>query len=299
VQGIVIAAQIFSRRNQEKDKRAKEIEESLRESLLTDQKDEIRILSDSFYSRMKKMLIGQTTPARRIDDNNKVLLPRGQGLDAAILDRIPRSYWSEIQIKDSNGIIESKLESLAQARNDSIAEIEKNYREKIARLTKTEVGNGVLKKLKCILPSSANCRGREDGGRHGNKESFHAFCLPRICPTWPTYAVDIVLNPLASPHARTWERFSRRTWSSARELGRQIPITSRIGMSSRRLRTQFKKLYPTQRAANSSIILPRTIGARWPKSVMMSCNFSPRVRRAPVRRKLRTSQMACQDTLAR
>lgn len=254
VQGIVIAAQIFSRRNQEKDKRAKEIEETLRESLLTDQKDEIRILSDSFYSRMKKLLIGQTTAARLIDDNNKVLLPKGQVLDAAILDHIPRSYWSEIQIKDSNGIIESKLESLAQARNESIMEIEKHYREKIARLTKTEdLGTGVLKKVKVYIAIKRKLSvGDKMAGRHGNKG-----VVSRILPSedMPYMAdgtpVDIVLNPLGVPsRMNVGQILETHLGLAARELGRQIhDYVQKVAWHPDVLRTQLKKLYPTQRAA--------------------------------------------------
>ena len=253
VQGIVIAAQIFSRRNQEKDKRAREIEESLKESLLTDQMDEIRILSDSFYSRMKKLLLGQVTSARLIDDNNKVLLPKGQTLEGHIVDKVPRRYWSEIQIKDSNGIVENKLESLAKALNDSILEIETAYREKIARLTKTDdLGTGVLKKVKVYVAIKRKLSvGDKMAGRHGNKG-----VVSRILPSedMPYMAdgtpVDIVLNPLGVPsRMNVGQILETHLGLAAKELGRQIhDYVQRTAWHPEVVRGQMKKLFPSNRA---------------------------------------------------
>ena len=253
VQGIIISAQIFSRRNQEKDKRAREIEETLKESLLTDQMDEIRILSDSFYSRMKKLLLGQVTSARLIDDNNKVLLPKGQTLEGHIIDKVPRRYWSEIQIKDSNGIVENKLESLAKALNDSILEIETAYREKIARLTKTDdLGTGVLKKVKVYVAIKRKLSvGDKMAGRHGNKG-----VVSRILPSedMPYMAdgtpVDIVLNPLGVPsRMNVGQILETHLGLAAKELGRQIhEYVQRTAWHPEVVRGQMKKLFPTDRA---------------------------------------------------
>jgi DNA-directed RNA polymerase subunit beta len=253
VQGIIISAQIFSRRNQEKDKRAREIEETLKESLLTDQMDEIRILSDSFYSRMKKMLLGQVTSARLIDDNNKVLLPKGQTLEGHIIDKVPRRYWSEIQIKDSNGIVENKLESLAKALNDSILEIETAYREKIARLTKTDdLGTGVLKKVKVYVAIKRKLSvGDKMAGRHGNKG-----VVSRILPSedMPYMAdgtpVDIVLNPLGVPsRMNVGQILETHLGLAAKELGRQIhDYVQRTAWHPEVVRGQMKKLFPSDKA---------------------------------------------------
>ncbi len=253
VQGIVIAAQIFSRRNQEKDKRAREIEETLKETLLTDQMDEIRILSDSFYSRMKKLLLGQTTSARLIDDHNKVLLPKGQVLDGSIVDRVPRRYWSEIQIKDSNGIIENKLESLAKALNDSILEIENSYRDKIARLTKTDdLGTGVLKKVKVYVAIKRKLSvGDKMAGRHGNKGVVSRILasedMPYMADGTP---VDIVLNPLGVPsRMNVGQILETHLGLAARELGRQInQYVQETAWHPDVIRAQLRKLYPSEGA---------------------------------------------------
>jgi DNA-directed RNA polymerase subunit beta len=87
VQGIVINAKVFSRKGTEKDERAKDIEDAEKEKLLTDQRDEIKIISESYYSKMRKLLLGKTTAAR----------PRrrqGQGAPAQGQEARQRGPWT-------------------------------------------------------------------------------------------------------------------------------------------------------------------------------------------------------------
>src|SRR5574338_514538 len=86
VQGIVISAKVFSRKGTENDERAKDIEDAEKEKLVTDQRDEVKIISESYYSKMEKLLAGKTTAARLVDDKGKVLAAKGVKLDNAALD---------------------------------------------------------------------------------------------------------------------------------------------------------------------------------------------------------------------
>jgi len=104
VQGIVIGAKIFSRKGTEKDERSKQIEEQEKEKLLADERDESRIISEAYHSRMRKMLIGKTTAVRLVDDKGKVLLQKGAVIDASSLDEVPRKYWGELPVEGSEGI---------------------------------------------------------------------------------------------------------------------------------------------------------------------------------------------------
>ena len=68
VQGIVISAKVFSRKGTEKDERAKDIEDQEKEKLLADQRDEVKIISESYYAKMRKLLDRQDhggAPGRR------------------------------------------------------------------------------------------------------------------------------------------------------------------------------------------------------------------------------------------
>src|SRR5213079_256190 len=78
VQGIVIGARVFSRKGTEKDERAKDIEDQEKEKLLADQRDEVKIVSESYFARMRKLLLGKTTAVRLVDDKGKVLAAKGQ-----------------------------------------------------------------------------------------------------------------------------------------------------------------------------------------------------------------------------
>src|SRR5262249_55600855 len=110
VQGIVISAKVFSRKGTEKDERAKDIEDQEKEKLITDQRDEIKIVSDSYYSKMRKLLLGKTTAARLVDDKGKVLAQKGRKLDNEALDEIPPRFWHELQVMEGGGKTEEKLQ---------------------------------------------------------------------------------------------------------------------------------------------------------------------------------------------
>src|SRR3954470_13170900 len=89
VSGIVINARVFSRKGTEKDDRAKDIEDQERARIERTRDEEIKILRDSFYRRVKELLIGQTTTGKLVDDKGKVLLQKGAVIDPAALDEIP------------------------------------------------------------------------------------------------------------------------------------------------------------------------------------------------------------------
>src|SRR5882724_4283301 len=71
--GVVIIAKVFSRKGTEMDERAKDIAEQSKEKLLADQRDEVKIVSESYFAKMRKLLVGKTTAVRLVDDKGKVL----------------------------------------------------------------------------------------------------------------------------------------------------------------------------------------------------------------------------------
>src|SRR5206468_852859 len=80
----------------DKDERAKDIENQEEAKLLKDQNDEIKILKDSSYKRIKRLLHGKQTTAKLVDDKGHVLLNKGQDVTDVLLDEIPEKYWPEI-----------------------------------------------------------------------------------------------------------------------------------------------------------------------------------------------------------
>ncbi|MBN2723641.1 MAG: DNA-directed RNA polymerase subunit beta [Deltaproteobacteria bacterium] len=278
VQGIVIGAQIFSRRGQEKDKRSKEIEDDLKEKLHTDQSDEIRIVSQSYHSGMKKLLLGRVTATRLIDDSGKVLLPKGVEIDDISLSKVPKRYWTLIQIKDSNGIVENKLESIARSLEDTIHDIELYYREKIARLTKSdELGTGVLKKVKVYLAIKRKLSvGDKMAGRHGNKGVVSRILPEEDMPYMPDGTpVDIVLNPLGVPsRMNVGQILETHLGLAAFELGRQIgEYIESVDWNAEVLRHQLRKLYPSVHANRFIDLLTEKDLLKWGEKLREGMHF--------------------------
>src|SRR3954467_8057862 len=124
VQGIVISARVFSRKGTEKDERSKDIEDAEKEKLLADQRDEVKIVSESYHARMRKLLIGKTTAVRLVDDKGKVLCAKGQKIENATLDEVPARYWAELRVEEGGGKTEEKIEQLAAKLQEDINAIE-------------------------------------------------------------------------------------------------------------------------------------------------------------------------------
>ncbi len=78
VTGTVIDAKVFSRKGVEKDERAKAIEEMEEAKLLKDQNDEIKIIQDSAYQKIRKLLAGKEVAGRLVDDKGEQLLRKGE-----------------------------------------------------------------------------------------------------------------------------------------------------------------------------------------------------------------------------
>ena len=96
--GVVIDARVFARKGAEKDERSRQIEDTERAKFEKDMADEIKIIKESAYARVRNLLLGRTTTAKLVDDKGKVLLAKGVALNAEDLDPIIRKYWGHIEV---------------------------------------------------------------------------------------------------------------------------------------------------------------------------------------------------------
>jgi DNA-directed RNA polymerase subunit beta len=228
VTGVVIGARVFARKGTEKDERAQAIEDAETEQLNRNKKDEIKIISEAYYSKMRELLVKKTTASRLVDDKGKVLLAKGQVLDEPTLAEVPHKYWHEIQLAEGDGKIEEGLEKLARMREEDVYAIEAQYSDKIAKLTKgDELPPGVIKLVKVYLAIKRKLSvGDKMAGRHGNKGVVSRLLpeedMPYLEDGTP---VDVVLNPLGVPSAIScsW----RRLTSSLEIDARREPKASR------------------------------------------------------------------------
>ena len=187
VQGIVISAKVFSRKGTEKDERAKDIEDAEKEKLLADQRDEVKIVSESYYAKMRKLLVGKTTAVRLVDDKGKVLCAKGQKIENATLDEIPARYWSELQVEEA-GKTEEKLEQLAaQLPRTSAPSRRSTATRSPSSPRATSSRRASSRWSRSTWPSSASCRSATRWpAATATRASSRACCRRRTCRSSPT-----------------------------------------------------------------------------------------------------------------
>ena len=152
---------------------------------------------------MRELLVGKTTASRLVDDKGKVLAAKGeQDRRSRRSTRSRTATGTRSSSTSGDGKIEEQLEQLAAKREEDVFNIEAQYSEKIAKLTKgDELPPGVIKLVKVYLAIKRKLSvGDKMAGRHGNKGVVSRLLpeedMPYLEDGTP---VDIVLNPLGVP----------------------------------------------------------------------------------------------------
>ena len=239
VTGIVINARVFSRKGQEKDTRAREIEDQERARIERTRDEEIKILRDSFFRRLREILKGKETEGKLVDDRGKVLLSKGEKIGDELLAEIPRKYWGEIPVKNSE-----KVQQILQDLEDMVRSREEHFRNKIEKLSKgDELPPGVIKMVKVYIAIKRKLQvGDKMAGRHGNKGVVSRIVPEEDMPyTKDGRPVDIVLNPLGVPsRMNIGQILEIHLGWGARELGHQIERMIEQAREVDELRTYIK-----------------------------------------------------------
>jgi DNA-directed RNA polymerase subunit beta len=248
VSGIVIGAQVFSRRGVEKDERARAIEEQEIDRLRKDQEDEIRIIRESALLRVRELLTGKQAANRVGDERRKeVWLNPGEPVTGAVLDAIPQRRWKDVQITDAR--VQEQVERIFANIEERSGVIKTVFDEKIARLKKgDELPPGVFKMVKVYVAIKRKLStGDKMAGRHGNKGVISRILpeedMPYMADGTP---VDIVLNPLGVPsRMNVGQILETHLGWAARGLGQQVQalLEERTGVEIARLREKLKEIY--------------------------------------------------------
>ena len=243
VSGIVINARIFSRKGTEKDERAKTIEDQERQKLERTRDEEVKILRESHFRKIRRVLNGKVTSGKLVDDKGKVLLQKGTTLNEAALAEVPQKYWGEIPVEDGADAVRellSDLESMVRAR-------EEHYNEKIDRLSRgDELPPGVIKMVKVYIAIKRKLQvGDKMAGRHGNKGVVSRILPEEDMPYLEDgTTVDIVLNPLGVPsRMNVGQILETHLGWGARELGRQIDAMIQEKYAPDKLRQRLAQYY--------------------------------------------------------
>ena len=201
IEGTVVDVMIFSRKGKEKDKRAKSIEEEDIQRLQRDLEEEVRIVEDEKFKKLRGFLVGQTVSEDVKNSKTKeIICQKGKELTEKHLERVKNDHLMRIKIGASE--IREKLEALNSEVKHYIRYLESRYDEMLDRIRRgDELPPGVNKIVKAYISMKRKIQiGDKMAGRHGNK-GVVAMVLPEEdMPYLPDgTTVDIVLNPLGVP----------------------------------------------------------------------------------------------------
>ncbi len=203
IEGVVVDVKIFSRKGQEKDERAKQIEGEQIAKLEKNLSDEIRILTDERLKRLENILGGKEVLADLHDEKtNKRLLTKGTVVDRDMIERISTRNLKRIKYADKDPRVNEQIDEIEEMTSRQIDVLKKIVQDKKEKLTKgDELPPGVIKLVKCYIAMKRKLSvGDKMAGRHGNKGVIARILpeedMPYLADGTP---VEIVLNPLGVP----------------------------------------------------------------------------------------------------
>lgn len=193
MKGTVIDVQVFTRDGVEKDSRALSIEQMQLDEVRKDLQETYRIAEDATFERLQRTLDGQAV-------NGGPDLKKGDVLDEAYLDELPRQQWFKLRMQDEtfNELLAQADEQLENRRK----EMDERFEDKKRKLTQgDDLAPGVLKIVKVYMAVKRRIQpGDKMAGRHGNKGVISAIMPIEDMPfDEKGEPVDVVLNPLGVP----------------------------------------------------------------------------------------------------
>lgn len=191
--GTVIDVQVFTRDGIEKDKRARQIEESEIKRVKKDFDDQFRILESAIYARLRTQLVGKVA-------NGGAGLKKGDTVTEAFLNGLKKSEWFTLRMKDDDAI--DAIERAQKQIDTHEKEFERRFTDKRSKITQgDDLAPGVLKMVKVFLAVKRRIQpGDKMAGRHGNKGVVSTIVPVEDMPyAADGQTVDIVLNPLGVP----------------------------------------------------------------------------------------------------
>ena len=257
VSGTVINAKVFSRKGVDKDERARAIEETEEAKLVKDQNDEIRIIQDSAFLKIRKLLTGKELGARLVDDKGEQLLKKGDTLTDEMLDQVPQRYWGEIVVTGGQEI-QDKVRRVVENFEEQRELVKLLFGEKIGRLKKgDELPPGVIKMVKVYVAIKRKLAvGDKMAGRHGNKGVVSRVLpeedMPYLEDGTP---VDLVLNPLGVPsRMNVGQILETHLGWGARAVGRRLDEMIERKFGPDQLRRYLRKVFEGDGVGNERIL---------------------------------------------
>ncbi|RXH57379.1 DNA-directed RNA polymerase subunit beta [Granulicella sibirica] len=260
IEGTVVDVRIFSRKGQEKDERAKQIEQEMVEKLERNLADEIRILTDERLKRLEAILGNREVLADLHDERtNKRLLSKGEVLDRDMIELISTRNLKRIRYADKDPRVNEQIDEIEEMTSRQIDVLRKITNEKIGKMQKgDELSPGVIKMVKVYIAMKRKLSvGDKMAGRHGNKGVIARILPEEDMPYLPDGTpVEIVLNPLGVPsRMNVGQILETHLGWAAHELGAQVAAAAAEMESANEVRELFKARFAGTAALNQLLDL--------------------------------------------
>jgi DNA-directed RNA polymerase subunit beta len=248
IEGTIVDVKIFSRKGQEKDERAKQIEALQTERLEKNLTDEIRILTDERLKRLEAILGGKEVQADLHDERtNKRLLTKGMMLDRETIERISTRNLKRIKYNDKDPRVNEQIDEIEEMTSRQIDVLRKIMKDRIDKLQKgDELPPGVIKLVKVYIAMKRKLSvGDKMAGRHGNKGVIARILPEEDLPYLPDGTpVEIVLNPLGVPsRMNVGQILETHLGWAGEELGKKIQKLVDAATGPEAIRAELKRMF--------------------------------------------------------
>jgi DNA-directed RNA polymerase subunit beta len=248
IEGTVVDVRIFSRKGQEKDERAKQIEAEQVEKLEKNLADEIRILTDERLKRLEAILGGKEVLADLHDERtNKRLVVKGAIIDREAIELISTRNLKRIRFADKDPRVNEQIDEIEEMTSRQIDVLRKITNDKIAKLQKgDELAPGVIKLVKIYIAMKRKLSvGDKMAGRHGNKGVIARILPEEDMPYLPDGTpVEIVLNPLGVPsRMNVGQVLETHLGWAAHNLGAEIAALVKLNQDANEVRAMVKERF--------------------------------------------------------
>ena len=245
VYGTVIDVKMLISRVVDKDERAQSIEDFEVTRLKQDLEDEIKILKDDAYERIKSLVLNKTASAK-LTVSRKTVFKKGDKIVEEVLQTVPFEKFADLSVEKGDAI-EAEIKRIIERTLEQIDLTNVVYDQRISKLTKPdELPPGVLKVVKVNIAVKRKLQvGDKMAGRHGNKGVISKILAEEDMPYLPNGSpVDMILNPLGVPSRMNVGQVleTHLGWAS-QELGNQINEFMEREFSPSALRDKLKAIY--------------------------------------------------------
>ncbi|HZQ43272.1 MAG TPA: DNA-directed RNA polymerase subunit beta [Acidobacteriaceae bacterium] len=260
IEGTVVDVRIFSRKGQEKDQRALQIEQEMIEKLERNLADEIRILTDERLKRLESILGSKEVQADLHDERtNKKLLSKGDILDRDTIELISTRNLKRIRYADKDPRVNEQIDEIEEMTSRQIDVLRKITNEKITKMGKgDELSPGVIKMVKVYVAMKRKLSvGDKMAGRHGNKGVISRILPEEDMPYLPDGTpVEIVLNPLGVPsRMNVGQILETHLGWAAHDLGKKVAKLVENFQKANEVREVFKEEFKNTAALSHLLSL--------------------------------------------